>query len=236
MNKQALMAFLAALTLFGSAHANAQANAQAIPFFDVKFEATSIALTSDGPAGFDAQSGLRGADTVSSSADSIGLIDVATAGAIVGSGLLSTSADVSAAGLGSAVATSRFTGSFLNAGAVSLALDFTSLDFATGSGGAMTTLFVSLTSNGITLFEDYVHGPWQFAYTPLLGTTSLLDLTLSSEASAAFLTAGPGNASAFGLVAITGAVPEPSTWLLFGIGMGAVVIIRTRAQRRSALV
>ncbi|MEF7616297.1 hypothetical protein V4F39_20450 [Aquincola sp. MAHUQ-54] len=56
------------------------------------------------------------------------------AGGIAGPGLLSTSVDVSATGFGSAVATSRFTGSFLNGVQVDLNLDFTALDFAVGSG------------------------------------------------------------------------------------------------------
>lgn len=231
MNKiQALIAGVAALILCGAAHA------QQIPFFNVQFETTAIALTSDGPAGFETQSGVLGEDAVSASADSIGVVDVATAGAIVGSNLLSTSVDVSAAGLSSAVATSRFTGSFINAGSVALDVDFSWLDFATGSGDASTTLFVSLTSNGVKLFEDYVQGPWQFAYSPLAGTTSVLDLTLTSDASAAFLSTGTGNASSFGLVSITTSVPEASTWLLFALGLGGVALfVQSRRPSGSSL-
>jgi len=229
VNKQALMAFLAVLVLCGSARA------QSIPFFDVRFAVSTIAQSADGEAGWDAQSGPLGSDLVSASASSVGVVDVSTAGALVGPALLSTSADVSAVGFGSAVASSRFTGSFLNSGSVSLTLDFSALDFASGSGAASTALFVSLTSNGVALFDDYVHGLWQFAYTPLLGSTGVLDLTLSSEVSAAFLATGAGNASSFGLVSITGAVPEASTWLLFVIGLAAVLLVSTRARRRSAL-
>lgn len=226
MKKQFLTACLAGLVL------STTARADAIPFFNVQFEATAIAIASDGPLGFGSQSGPLGADTVTLSVDSVGTTDVATAGAIVGSGLLSTSVDVSASALSSAVSSARFTGSFLNAGPVSLSIDFTGLDFASGSGGSSTTLFVSLTSNGVTLFSDYVQGLWQFAYSPLAGTTSLLDLTLSSDASAAFLSAGAGNASGFGLVTVTGAVPEASTWLILSLGLGAVGwVARSRAQR-----
>lgn len=220
MNKPAFLACLAALVFC--------ARADAIPFLDIQFEATAIAIASDGPPGLETQSGPLGDDAVSVSAASLGTTDVATAGAIVGLGLLSASVDVSASDISSAVATSRFSGSFVNAGPVSLSIDFTGLDFTSGSGGASTTLFVSLASDGVTLFADYILGAWQFAYAPVLGTTSLLDLTLSSEASAAFLSAGSGNASGFGMVTMAGTVPEASTWLLLSLGLGAVAVVVRR--------
>lgn len=216
MNKLALIAPLAALVFATGA------DADTIPFIDVQFEATVIALTSDGVPGIDSMTGPLGSDIVSLSAASVGAIDAATAGAIVGQGLMTTSVDVSAGDVGSAVATSRFAGSFVNGAGVSLSVDFAVADFMTGSGGAATTLFVSLISDGATLYSNFVNGLWQFSYTPVAGTTSVLDLTLSSEASAAFLTAGPGNASGFGMVSIAGVVPEASTWLLFAIGLVAV--------------
>ncbi|MEF7616296.1 PEP-CTERM sorting domain-containing protein [Aquincola sp. MAHUQ-54] len=86
----------------------------------------------------------------------------------------------------------------------------------------------------MTLFEDYVQGPWVFSYTPVVGSTSVLDLTVSSEVSAAFLSAGAGDASAFGLVGITGAVPEAETWLMFTLGLGAVAALRLRSRRQTA--
>lgn len=225
MNKQVLTACLAALVL------STGAKADTIPFFDTRFEATVIAATADAAPGFDTLSGLL-ADTVSLSANSAGITSIATAGAIIDLGLLTTSADVSASDISNAVATARFMGSFVNGGSVNLSLDFTGLDFATGSGIAATTLFVVLTSNGATLFSDYVHGAWQFAYAPVVGTTSLLDLTLSSDASAAFPTAGPGNASGFGMVTIAGVVPEASTWLLFSLGLGAIAAVQKTSARR----
>jgi len=226
MKRHILWAWLAALLLATTARADP------IAFFDVQYEATTVALTTDGPAGFSTQAGLLGPDPVSLSADSVGTSDVATAGAVVGFGLLTTSADVSAGAIASAVASAQFTGSFINAGPVSLFVDFTSLDVASGSGGGATTLFVSLISDGVTLFSDFVDDAWQFTYVPLLGSTSVLGLTLSSEASAAFLSAGPGNASSFGLVTVTGTVPEVATWLLCSLGLSLLAAVRARASRR----
>jgi hypothetical protein len=224
------MACLVALGSSTIGHANA------VPFSSVQYEATVVAMSSDGPLGLDSLSGTLGDDAVSLSADSIGAADLATAGAIVAGGLLSTSVDVSANAISNAVATARFIGSFVNRGPVSLSLDFTALNLSSGTGEASTTLFVSLASNGVTLFSDYVQGPWQFAYTPLVGTTSLLDLTLSSDASAAHLAAGPGNASGFGQVSIAGAVPEASTWLMLSLGLGVVGAAGSRARRKAVAV
>ena len=226
MKRQVLMAWLAALLLCTAARADP------ITFFNAQYEATAIALTADGPAGLSNQSGALGPDLVSLSADSVGGSDVATAGAVVGLGLLTTSADVSAGAIGSAVATARFTGSFLSTGGVSLAIDFTSTDVASGSGGASTALFVSLVNNGVTLFADFVTQGWQFSYVPLVGSVSVLDLTLSSDVSAAFLSAGPGNASSFGLVTVAGTVPEAASWLLYALGLGALAALRARAAGR----
>jgi hypothetical protein len=229
--KRLFVGCLAALAL--------SAGAVPVTFFDVQYEATAIA-TGDGLPGYDTQSSLSWGASVTVSADSIGATDVATAGAFGGPGLLTTSADVSGGGgIASAVATSRFTGSFLNAGKQTVSLDFTPVDFTVGSGSASTSLFVSLTSGGVTLFQDYVTGPWEFAYDLTPGSTSLLDLTLASEVSAGFPTAGLGNASGVGLVSFTvSAVPLPATWLLFLTGLGPLgfVVRRRRAPQAAAEV
>lgn len=228
MIKRLFVGCLAALAL--------SAGAVPVTFFDVQYEVTAIA-SGDGLPGYDMQAGPASDAALSASADSIGTADVATAGAIGGPGLLSTSADVSGGGIGaaSAVATSRFTGSFLNAGTQTVTLDFTTFDFASGSGSASTSLFVSLSSGGTTLFQDYVTGPWTFSYDLAAGTTSLLDLTLASEVSAGFPTAGLGNASGVGLVNFAvSAVPLPATWLLFLTGLGPLgAVVRFRRTPRA---
>ncbi|MEF7613325.1 hypothetical protein V4F39_05325 [Aquincola sp. MAHUQ-54] len=227
MVKRLFMACLAALAL--------SAQAAPVSFVDALFEATAVATT-DGVPGFDMQSGPPSELPVLAEADSIGLTtDIALAGAIGGPGLLSTSADVSgASGIASAVATARFTGSFATTGLLSLSIDFAPVTFADGAGSAATSLFVSLVSGGVTLFQDYVTGPWTFEYTQAAGATSLLDLTLSSEATVGFPTAGVGNAVTSGLVSFAvSPVPLPATWLLFLGGLGpiaAAVRVRRAAQ------
>ncbi|URI06780.1 PEP-CTERM sorting domain-containing protein [Aquincola tertiaricarbonis] len=214
-------ALLAALTSTAPAQA-------AIPFFGTQFDASAVA-EADGSAP-EADWQMDG-DTVSAQAASVGDVHAATAGAFAGPGFLTVSADVSAGTLSHAVASAHFSGSFLSTGTVSLSLDYNPLTFTEGSGAAATTLFVSLSNGGATLFEDYVQGPWSFSYTPVAGSTSVLDLTLSSEVSAAFLSPGTGNASAFGSVAIMGAVPEASTWLMFSLGLAGVAALGRRRSR-----
>lgn len=215
---------LAALAATGSAHA-------AIPFFGTQVDTSAVAAADGAAPEADWQMDV---DTVSAQAASVGDVHVATAGAFAGPGLLTVSADVSAGALSHAVASAHFSGSFLSTGTVSLSLDYNPVTFSDGSGAAATSLFVSLSNGGTTLFEDYVQGPWSFSYTPVAGSTSVLDLTLSSEVTAAFLSSGTGNASAFGSVAIMGAVPEASTWLMFSLGLaGMAAIGRRRSQQRA---
>lgn len=227
MNKKILIACLAALAF--------STQASAVTFVDPQFDVTAIAST-DGAPGFDSQSSPPSGTPVSASADSVGTTDVATAGAFGGPGLLTTSADVTAAtGIASAVATSHFSGSFLNAAQMGLDIDFSTIDFMVGSGTAATSLFVSLTSDGATLFADFVAGPWSFSYNPTAGTMSLLDLTLSSEVSGGF-PSDSGNASSFGQASFAvSAVPLPATWVLFLAGLGPVLCRRKQGGKRTPL-
>ncbi len=223
MNNTALAALLAALVF--------TVPAQALPYFDVHGEASAVAAASDAPSDFEVVSGSPAEELLSASAGSVGALDVATAGAIVGLDLLSTSADASGSDVSSAVSSARYSGAFVNSSEVTLGLQFSWLDVASGSGFAATTLFVSLVSDGVSLFSDYVQASsWSITYAAVPGTTSLLDLVLTSEASAAFLSAGPGNASSFGLVSV---VPEPGTWLLFALGTVALGGLKLRQRRRA---
>ena len=229
MSKRVLVACLAALAF--------SSEADAITFFNTQIDVNAIAITS-GPPGFDSQSGSASATPISVSVASVGTTDVATAGAIGGLGLLNASADVSASGgIANAVGTSHFSGSFIaTALEPILTLDFSQLSFAVGSGTAATSLFVSLTSGGVTLFSGLVNGsgPWGFAHNLAPGATGLLDLTLSSEVTAGFPAQGSGNASAFGVVTVASAVPEPETNVLFLVGLaGVFAAARKRAARKA---
>jgi hypothetical protein len=89
-------------------------------------------------------------------------------------------------------------------------------------------LFVSLVSDGVTLFADFISGRAQLSYNPLAGTTSYLELLLTSSASAGF-PQGLGNASSTGLVSFSGTVPLGATWTFVLIGLAALAAIRPRA-------
>lgn len=221
MTKRVLLACLAALAL--------SAQAAPIAFLDAQFDVTAVAL-SDGAPGFDSQASPPLLTPISASADSIGTTDLATAGAFGGPGLLLTSVDVAAAGgVASAVATSHFSGSFLNDRRVTLEIDFAQLSSSTGTGAGTTSLFVLLMSDGVTLFQDYVTDHWMFDYMPTLGTLSVLDLTLTSEVSAGFPTSGEGGATSFGQVTF-GRIPLPATAPLVLLALGVMVRVRRGSQ------
>ena len=226
MSKRVLLACLAALALC--------TEARAITFLSTQFDVTAIA-TADGAApGFDSQASPPSATPISASADSVGAANLATAGAIGGPGLLTASADASAAGgIASSVGTAHFAGTFtMSAAEPSLHVTFDPTTFASGAGIGSSSLFLSLSMGATTLFADFITG--LFEYNLLPGTTYLLDLTLSSEASAGFPGAGPGDASAFGLTTFTSAVPLPAPWLLLLTGLGPLFVARRRAAARAA--
>ena len=224
MTKKFLMACLVALAV--------SSEATAITFTSAQFDVTAVAVTSGVP-GFDAQSGPPAAMPVSASADSTGGTELATAGAIGAPGLLTTSADVSGGGgIGNAAASSHFLGSFImSATEPILNIAFNPLDFASGSGLSATSLFVLLSRDGVTLFEDVFSGPRSFSYNLGPGATGLLDLTLTSEVSTGFPGSGIGSAASFGMATITSAVPLPPTWLLLLVGLGPVAAMKRRAGR-----
>lgn len=219
--KQFLAACLAALAL----------GAQATPlsFFDTHYSVTSIA-TSDAAAGFDTWSGPLASGSMSASADSVGDLGIAVAGAVAGPGLLTASADVSgSSGMAYAVATTNFMGSFINEGRMKISVDFAPFASFLGNGVASTSLFVVLVSDGITLFEDFISESWEFDYGSLSGSVASLDLTLTSEAVTGFPSDGPGSAAALGIVTFGGGtVPTPGTLLLLVAGLGCLAVAKRR--------
>lgn len=225
MIKRVLLASLAVLA-FG-------VQAAPITFFNTQYN-VAAATSSDSEAAFDSQSSPpNGLPLIASAASVEANFDIATAGAFAGAGLLSTSADVSSlVGLGSASSQSQFVGSFLNLDQVSLNLAFFQpADFSAGSGAASTVLYVLLKSDGVTLFDDFITGDWNFEYKALEGTTSVLELTLFSEASAGYLSANAGDASTFGQVTFDGTVPLPATPLLVLVGLAAMGVVRRPTPR-----
>jgi hypothetical protein len=165
-------------------------------------------------------------------------MNVATAGAIAGTGLLSTSADVSSVNgdVTSAVSTSHFLGSFLGGPGLLFGIDFVPTDFASGSGGGGTTLFVTLKNGATTVFNDFLTGSRLFSYSTALGSIGTLELTLTSEANAGFLSATSGGFASNGLVNLTTPpVPERETYLLLVSGLCATSLwVRRRKAHGSA--
>ncbi|MEF7616659.1 PEP-CTERM sorting domain-containing protein [Aquincola sp. MAHUQ-54] len=223
MIKRIIVTCLAALAL-SSAHA------APVTFTNTLYTVDAIALT-DGDPSVESKASPPDDLTLFASAASDGLTtDLATAGAISGAGLLSASADVSAGGIASAVGSASFIGSFTNsAPMVTLSIGFDASSFASGTANSSASLFVELISSGVTLYSDFVTGPWEFSYTPAAGTLASLQLTLTAESAAGVSALGLGNASATGLATFAvSAVPEPSTYLLM---LGGLALL-ARARRR----
>ena len=224
MIKRVLLAGLAALAI--------SSEVQAITFLTTQFDVTAIATADGAGPGVDTDSGPPSATPVSASADSVGALNIATAGAIGGPGLLTASADAtSRGGIANAVGSAHFVGTFVMSAAEPLLyVAFDPTTFASGSGLASASLFVALsTASGTGIFGDFVTGPWEWGLTP--GTTYRLDLTLTSEASAGFPGPGFGDASSFGLTTFTSAVPLPAPWLLLLAGLGPLIAAKRRAAR-----
>jgi hypothetical protein len=222
VSKRVLLACVAALAF--------SSNAIAITFSNVQLDVTAIATT-DGPAGFDSSSSPPSVAPVSASAASLGITtDVATAGAIAGLGLLNASADATGiSGIANSVGTAHFAASFLlTAADPYLIVDFTPQSFASGTGLAASSLFLTLTSGATTVFSDFITGTFSRFLGPVSGT---LDLTLTSEASAGFPQPGVGNSSSFGLATVTSAVPLPAPWLLLLVGAGPLAAVKRRVGR-----
>ena len=114
------------------------------------------------------------------------------------------------------------------AAAPTLALAQSSLTLA---GNDWPHLLVTLKDGATTLFNDFLTGSRLFSYNTTLGATGMLELTLTSEANAGFLTAAPGGFAGYGLVNVTTPVPEPETYLLLVSGLLAT---RLLVRRRKA--
>ena len=222
MSIRVLLACVAALAL--------SSEARAITFLTTQFDVTAIATADGAPPGIDTDSGPPSPTPVSASADSVAAVNIATAGAIGGPGLLTASADASSGGgIANAVSTAHFAGTFVMSAAEPLLyVTFDPLTFASGSGLGSASLFVALSLvGGAEIFGDFVTGPWEYGLMP--GTTYLLDLTLTSEASAGFPAPTFGNASSIGLTTFTSAVPLPAPWLLLLAGLAPVAAMKKRA-------
>ena len=205
-----------------------------IVFQNVQLTADAVSLA-EGIADAQSAASPPSPPPLTPSAAAIGASDLALAGAVAAPGLLSTSADViSIVGPASAVASASFSATFVNFTLTSLVFDFDSFDFATGSGFAGASLIVLLTSGGQTIIDEVftVSTERTFTFNAAPGTLSLLQVFISSEASALL---APGGASNFASVSIVGTgVPLPSTIMLLLVAAFAMRAIGGRAARSFA--
>jgi len=97
-------------------------------------------------------------------------------------------------------------------------------------------LFVTLKNGATTVFNDFLTGSRLFSYSTALGSIGTLELTLTSEANAGFLSATSGGFASNGLVNLTTPpVPERETYLLLVSGLCATSLwVRRRKAHGSA--
>ena len=220
MIKQLMAAFVAAFTV--------AVHAAPVPLFSVQADTTAVALA-QGIA--DVQSAASPPLTlpITSDAAAVGAIDIATAGAFASLGLLSTSADVTGiTGATSGVGNAHFSATFANHGPMFLFIDLDVFGLASGTGFAAATLFVTVTSGGLTLVDEIVTSTTELllAFAMPVGTTSVLDLLLVSEAGTGL--GGAGSAVNVASVAFSVMVPLPATWALLLVAVLAMALVRRR--------
>ena len=202
--------------------------AQAVTYVDQQYSTSALATAQgvvDGSSAINPPSDL----SILSTATAAGESDFANAAAVGSAGLLTATASAdSLVGAASALASSSFVGSFAQAGAFSLMLDFNTFNSLAGGSG-MGSLAVLLTNTvgatTTTLFNSvYTEaGSYLLQYSLPSGSTTQLGLFLSGNAA----TTGAGQtAQSFAQVGFTSAVPEPASWLLLGLGIGALVLRR----------
>jgi PEP-CTERM motif len=219
------------LLLASAALLSASAIAQTLPFTDVQYTTSALAIaegTTNGTSGASPFSPLP----LVSVATAVGLDDFANAAAAGSTGLLTAvSSTDSLAGAASAEARSSFTGSFTASGALNLNIAFNTsntLDLGSGSGVLFVLFTNTVGSTTTTLFNSVFTEPANLLlqYTLAAGSTSNLHLSLVSQAA----TTGAGQATEnFSQVSFTGVVPEPATWLLLVAGIAAIGLRKTHA-------
>ena len=131
------------------------------------------------------------------------------------------------------VAGAGFSGQFIGTGqAVNFGVDFSSFNNVV-NGAANSQLFITLVSDGTTLFDKILSSSQTVNESYLLsqGSTNLFDIQLISNANAL---GGLDAALGFNLASAAfnvSAVPEPNVAWLMLAGMGMVGLVRRKATR-----
>jgi len=160
----------------------------------------------------------------------VGALNIATAGAIGGPGLLTASADASwVGGIASAVWTAPFAGTFtMTALEPLLYVAFGSHDLRFGLRARVDAALHQALAKRDDAVRRLRHRC--VCIQPVPGITYLLDLTLTSDASAGFRGPGFGDASSFGPTTFTSVVPLPAPWLLLLAGLGPLIAGKRAAR------
>ena len=194
--------------------------AHAAPLVYTSTQYTTAAAASAGAdADFNTDSSASAPLPLLTSATVFDATEFASGSGIAANGLLTTQAEASSlAGVVSAVGTSEFLGTFNGYSSLRLSIDLTSLNFSDAAAFSAGTLFVLVTVDGTTYLDQQLSSSGLYNYTlgPSIGGSYMFSLLLSSEAH----TSIGGDASNFSSVAFAvSPVPEPSTLLLFAIGL-----------------
>ena len=163
------------------------------------------------------------------SATALGTTDLALAGALAASGLLSTYAESSSTGAGtpSAQGSASYRATWNHTGGLFLNFDFTTGDFTDPAASSLGQLIIHMTSGGLAVFDRVLSTSETISQLLFLDKSpdQLIEVTLRSQAF---------GASAFYSAVLSfdaALVPEPGTWPLI-VGAGVLMLV---VKRRPAL-
>lgn len=205
------------------------AHAVPIGFVNTQFETMAMA-SAQGATDVRSASSPPSALPLISEALAAGSTDVATAGALGAAGFVSTAADITAiTGFTSAIATSFFTGSLIADGLIRIDIALDILDLASGRGSGLATLFVTLTSNGVTLIDEVLTSAISTSFFANVGSGSanVFELMLVSEAQGVGAAdGGPSGAFNLALVQFSAEVPLLPTHAFILLGLALMAAMR----------
>ena len=224
MSNRLLVACIAACALC--------AEASPIVFFDSFFQ-TEVTASTGPDSDLASDSSPPSVLPLTSSVTVGGGADSATARAAGGAGLLTAAVDTASdGGFAFGLATSQFVGSFFGEGPsrlIFLRFDFETSDTASGTGEPLANLFVQLTADGETLFDQFFAAgePIALTFTLPQGALATLDLLLLSQA----ITFEGGQAGSIASVGIDARIPLPGTISLLLLGLMLLVLARMQPPR-----